>query len=90
MLEKVKSALRVKTNSFNSEIAGLIAACEADLQLAGIILPYGDDPNGCDPLIQRAVILYAKANFGFLEDAERYQKAYDFLKTSLSLAGDYR
>jgi len=33
------------------------------------------------------VILYAKANFGYLEDAEKYRSAYDYLKCALCLAG---
>ena len=95
MLEKVKAALRVKNAAFDGEITGLIAACKADLRLAGIIIPKekppaeGEMPTAGDPLIERAVILYAKANFGYAEDSERYQKAYDLQKCSLSLAGDY-
>ena len=42
-----------------------------------------------DPLITRAIVLYAKANFGYSEDSEKYRAAYDYLKCSLSLAGDY-
>lgn len=83
MLNKVKNALRVRTAAFDGEISGLIAACKADLKLAGITAKSND------PLIARAVILYAKANFGNFEDSERYQKAYDSLKLSLCLAGDY-
>jgi hypothetical protein len=42
-----------------------------------------------DPPIERAIILYAKGNFGFFEENERYLRAYDALKCSLSLDGDY-
>lgn len=99
MLDKAKMALRVKTNTFDVEIQGLIDACIADLKLAGIRLPLpvGDDsppdnnPPADDPLIMRAVALYCKAQFGFdAENSERYVKAYDALKLSLALAGDYR
>lgn len=95
MLNKVKAALRVKTAAFDGEVEGLIAACKADLRLVGVVIPEvkppaeGEIPTAGDPLIERAVILYAKANFGYAEDSERYQKAYDLLKCSLSLAGDY-
>lgn len=96
MLDKVKAALRVKTPAFNGEIEGLIAACKADLRLVGIKVPEdaeppadGEPPAAGDPLIERAIILYAKANFGYSEDSEKYQKAYDLLKCSLCLAGDY-
>lgn len=95
MLDKVKNALRVKTAAFDDEIEGLIDACKADLRLVGVNVPEettpaeGETPAAGDPLIERAVILYAKANFGFNAESEKYQKAYDLLKCSLSLAGDY-
>lgn len=96
MLDKVKAALRVKTTAFDGEIEDLIAACKADLRLVGIVIPdeaeppaEGEPPTVGDPLIARAIILYAKANFGYSDDAEKYQRAYDLLKCSLSLAGDY-
>lgn len=86
MLDYVKTALRVKTSVFDVELQGLIDACKADLSMVGIRIPEGDDA-----LIQRAVTLYCKAHFGFnVEDGERYMKAYDMLKMSLALAGDYR
>lgn len=93
MLDKVENALRVKTAAFDDEIQDLIDACLADLRLVGIIVPdqpsAGVLPYADDPLILRAVILYAKAHFGFSDDSEKYQKAYDYLKCALSLAGDY-
>ena len=95
MLDKVKNALRVKTTAFDEEVEGLIAACKADLRLVGVNVPEdtapadGETPTAGDPLIERAVILYAKANFGYNAESEKYQKAYDLLKCSLSLAGDY-
>jgi hypothetical protein len=95
MIDKVKIALRLKTAAFDTEIEGLIAACKADLRLVGIIMPdeappaEGVEPTAGDPLIERAVLLYAKAHFGYLEDSERYKKDYDLLKCRLSLAGGY-
>jgi hypothetical protein len=93
MLETVKTALRLKSPAFDDEIIGLIAAAKADLHLAGI--KFGDKPahrkkkTTGDPLINRAVILYCKGHFGYIEGGERFLKAYDLLKCSLSLAGDY-
>lgn len=93
MLDKVRSALRIKSDAFDREILGLISSGLADMRIAGISIP-NDDDDGDDeqhplgPLIERAVILYAKANFGFFDDSEKYQKAYDHLKISLGLAGD--
>ena len=94
MLDKVKNALRVKTAAFDDEIQDLIDACKADLRLVGVNVPEdtpteGKEATAGDPLITRAIVLYAKANFGYSEDSEKYRAAYDYLKCSLSLAGDY-
>lgn len=94
MLDKVKNALRVKTAAFDDEIQDLIDACKADLRLVGVNVPEDTPaaaslPSAGDPLITRAIVLYAKANFGYSEDSEKYRAAYDYLKCSLSLAGDY-
>lgn len=85
MLEEVKLALRITSVKLDSEVQGLIDACKRDLKLVGVQVI---DEN--DPLIKRAVILYAKANFGYDNpESEKFQKSYDHLKCSLSLAGDY-
>lgn len=85
MLSAVKLALRITSNCFDSELAVLINACKLDLKLAGVAVI-----EESDPLILRAVTLYAKANFGYDNtECEKFQKSYDLLKCSLSLAGDY-
>ena len=94
MLDKVKNALRVKTAAFDDEIQDLIDACKADLRLVGVNVPEdtpaeGKEAAAGDSLITRAIVHYAKANFGYSEDSEKYRAAYDYLKCSLSLAGDY-
>ena len=94
MLDKVKNALRVKTEAFDDEIQDLIDACKADLRLVGVNVPEdtpaeGKEATAGDPLITRAIVLYAKANFGYSEDREKYGAADDLLKCSLSLAGEY-
>lgn len=92
MLDKVKLALRLSGTAFDSEVSDIIDAAIADLRLVGIHIPEKTESPGStlgDPLLDRAVVLYAKAEFGFNDDAERYRRAYDYLKCSLSLAGDY-
>lgn len=85
LLDYVKTALRTKSTAFDAfEIDPIINACKTDLKLAGVSKI--DDK---DPIIIRAVTLYAKANFGYSEESEKYQKAYEALKNSLALAGDY-
>ena len=85
MLEKVKLALRIKSVKLDEEIEDLIEACKIYLSICGVRRIVEEDP-----LIQRAIIIYCKANFGMdNKDSEKYQKSYDLLKQSLSLCGDY-
>lgn len=83
-LEQVKTALRISGDTFDGEITGVIDACKQDLKIAGVV-----NLDESDPLILRAVILYAKANFGYVPESEKFQRSYDLLKRSLCLAGDY-
>lgn len=85
MLEKVKNSLRVSGNTFDIEIADLIEAAKLDLKISGVV-----KISDTDALIQRAIIVYCKANFGYDNtEADRFQNSYDMLKQHLSLAGDY-
>jgi hypothetical protein len=83
VLEDVKSTLRIRNNALDTEVTDLIAACKADLKLAGI-----NQITDTDPLIKRAVTLYCKAELD-INNADRYKASYQSLKISLSLAGDY-
>lgn len=85
--EKVKVALRIKTLNvqITEEIIDLIEAAKVDLSISGVKVI-----EESDPIIQRAIILYCKANFGLdNKDSEKYQRSYDLLKSSLCLCGDY-
>ncbi|MDK0667349.1 head-tail connector protein [Clostridium perfringens] len=85
MLEKVKLSLRIKSDAFNIEILEMIEAAKLDLSISGIKKIDEDDP-----LIQQAIKIYCKANFGLdNKDSEKYQKSYNMLKEHLSLCGDY-
>lgn len=86
MLEKVKLALRIKSQAFDSEIEDLIAAALADLGLAGVTAAQELE---ADPLITRAVVTYCRANFGEPEDYDRMKKSYDEQKAQLSMATGY-
>lgn len=87
ILDDVKAALRVTTTDAGivGEITDLINAAKSDLGLSGVLIV--DDT---EPLIKRAIITYAKANFGYDNpDAERLQRSYDMLKSHLTLSADY-
>lgn len=82
----VRKALRQKSSTFDDEIEALIQAALLDLKGSGVT-----NLDTTDPLIQRAVILYARANFGMGDPADRkeYERSYDKLKLHLSVSKDY-
>lgn len=91
MLDKVKLALRKTAAVFNDEVADYINSAIADLRLVGISVPEVGLPDTTtgDPLLDRAIILYAKSEDNFGGEGDRYRKAYDYLKCALSLSGDH-
>lgn len=86
MLNKVKLALRITTNAFDSEISDLILAAFSDLKIAGVV---PGDVEDSDPIVQKAVITYCKMNFGIPEDYDRLKRSYDEQKAQLSNATGY-
>lgn len=82
--DEVKVRLRLKSAVYDdAEIQPLIDACMRDMGRVGV------KANDTDPLTRQAVALYCKANFGFSNDSERYQRAYEALRDSMALSGDY-
>ena len=84
MLEKVKTALRITTDAFNSEINDLIEAAKLDLGIAGVVVP-----NPLDALVSQAVITCCRLNFGQPDDYDRLKKSYDEQKAQLGMATGY-
>lgn len=84
MLEIVKTALRIKTNVYDSELTYLIAAAQLDLGIAGVVLPAE-----MDEIVQKAIITYCKMSFGIPEDYDRLKKSYDEQKAQLITATGY-
>lgn len=87
MLSKVKLALRINNDAFDSEINDLIKACKKELELSGIASSNITDED--DMLIQ-AIIMYCKGNFGFdNSEAERYINSYNSIKAFLCTNQEY-
>lgn len=86
MLEKVKLALRISTDAFDSELTDMIAAAYLDLGIAGVT-----NVAATDALIIRAVVTYCKMYFGEPDDGQfdRLKKAYDEQKAQLGMATGY-
>jgi hypothetical protein len=83
MLEKVKLALRIMTDAFDSELNDLIAAAQLDLGIAGVI------PSEIDAIVTRAIVTYCKLHFGEPDDYDRLKKSYDEQKAQLSMCSGY-
>jgi len=88
MLEKVKLALRITTNAYDSELNDLIDAAKIDLGIAGVVLPTTTDTD-LDSIIQRAIVTYCKLNFGEPDQYDRLKQSYDEQKAQLSMATGY-
>lgn len=86
MLAKVKIALRLTTNAYDSDIQGLIDAAQIDLGIAGVVLP-----STLDAICERAIITYCKLMFLGLSENEydRLKASYDEQKAQLSMATGY-
>ena len=93
MLDKVKLALLISSDDFDSELTDLIGAAVLDLNIAGVDddTVVSDDPT--DKLIIRAIISYWGYQFelvhGTLDRAEAFKKSYDEQKSQLSMASGY-
>ena len=85
MLESIKTALRISSIDFDSEIIELIDAAKIELKISGV-----NKIDETDPLIMRAIIIYCKANFGYDNpDAKRFSESFDNLRQHLSSSSDY-
>lgn len=84
---KLSMGIAISVNMYDYDLNGLIEACKADLHICGIAQ---NKILESDPLINRAIIFYCKAYFRNSDSQERYRKAYEALKTALSMSGDYR
>lgn len=90
ILNKVKLALRIVTDAFDTEIEDLIKACLLDLKIAGVN-EYTID-SVTDALIIRAVCTYCKYHFGDangVEESNRLKASYDEQKAQLQMATGY-
>jgi len=92
MLDKVKLALLISTNDFDSELTDLIGAAFIDLNI-GDVDPDKTVSTTTDPAIIRAVCTYCGYQFeilhGSLERSAAFKKSYDEQKAQLGMASGY-
>ena len=85
MLGKVKLALRITTDAFDSEITDLINAACADLGVVGVDV----ESTTTDPLLTRAIITYCRLHFGSPDDYDRLRDSYAEQKAQLITCTGY-
>lgn len=85
-LNKIKLALRITSDAFDSELTDLVEAGLMDLGIAGV-----EETSAVmsDPLVLRAVITYCKVHFGEPDEYDRLKRSYDEQKAQLSTATGY-
>lgn len=93
MLNKVKLALLISSEDFDSELLDLIGGAILDLNIAGVddSTVVSDDPT--DKLIIRAICSYCGYQFelmhGTLDRADAFKRSYDEQKAQLGMASGY-
>ena len=87
MLTLCKTALRISTSAFDTEIKMLINDCLLELYGLGLVDDATMDP--VDEQIQGAVIFYCKWKFGDNPDAERWEHIYNDKISRLLLMSGY-
>lgn len=84
MLEKVKVALKITTNDFDSELTDMIDAATIDLGLAGV-----ENTLLTDALVIRAICTYCRLNWGSPADYDKLKASYDEQKAQMSMSSLY-
>lgn len=92
MLNRVKLALLISDNDFDTELTDLIGAACKDLDIAGVEgLTVNTSTD--DDIIIRAIITYCGYQFelmhGSLERSKAFKKSYDEQKAQLGMATGY-
>lgn len=82
VIEKLMQRVRVGESAAD-ELEDLVKTCIRELEISGV---YGSVD---DPTYFQAIVLYCKANYGYDEKTERFQKAFEKLKDAMKLSGDY-
>jgi hypothetical protein len=87
MLEKIKLALRLKTDVFNDEINMYIVACKNELIRCGVDKDKYTEEN---ETIINTTIAYCKWMLNFQNQGDRWKGIYTSLKTSLALDSTFK
>ncbi len=83
-IDSLMAKIRVKSTTAREELTALVGSAVRDLDIAGVYVT-----NLEEPLCERAITLYCKANYGYDSDSEKFRAAYAALRDAMSLSGDY-
>lgn len=81
--ETIRKSMRISHNALDDDIRRDMDAARLDMSRVGI------DILKDDALIDKAIELYCKAQIDYLGKGEQFQKNYENLRDSLSLAEEY-
>lgn len=84
LLQKTKLALRITTDSHNTEINRLLNTAAKDLGVAGVEIPETESD-----LVTTAKITYVKMMFGQPDEYDRLKRSYDEQKAQLATCTGY-
>ena len=79
-----KTAARITTDVFNTQISDLLDAAMLDMGVAGV-----EVPETIDPLVQQAAITYFLMHFGQPDEYDRLKRSYDEQKAQLVTCTGY-
>ncbi len=80
--------MRIKHKAIDSDIKRNIEISAADLIRVGVRVYEGEKLKE-DPLIEKAIELYCKAQADFEGKGTQYEASYEKLRDAMSLCGDY-
>lgn len=83
LLQSCKTALRITTDAYDSEITRYIQAALLDLGIAGVTYDAIDD------LVAKAVMTYVRFSFGNPPDYDKLKASYDEQKAQMQTATGY-
>ena len=84
LIDDVKVACRITSDTFDSELNMLIDSAKLDLGIAGVELP-----ETLDSICNIAIITYCKLHFGNPDNYEQLKASYDEQKSQLSMSTGY-
>lgn len=83
LIDTCKTAMRITTTAYDTEIQAYIDSAVLDLGIAGV------ETGALDPLVSKAVMTYVRMSFGAPANYDQLKKAYDEQKAQLMNATGY-